>query len=54
VTRPAGATLAELSAATGWQSHTTRAAVTRLRRQGHDIRLAATGARRAYHLIPAD
>jgi hypothetical protein len=54
VSRPEGATLAELSAVAGWQPHTTRAALTRLRQQGHDIRLAAMGARRAYHLVPAD
>jgi DNA-binding MarR family transcriptional regulator len=54
VSRPEGATLAELSAATGWLPHTTRAALTRLRRQGHDVRLASVGSRRAYHLVPAD
>jgi DNA-binding transcriptional regulator PaaX len=30
-----GATLAELTAATGWQPHTVRAALTRLRQRGH-------------------
>ena len=33
--RPAGATLADLVAATGWLPHTTRAALTRLRQAGH-------------------
>jgi hypothetical protein len=32
-----GATLAELIAATGWLPHTTRAALTGLRKKGHAI-----------------
>lgn len=35
--REGGATLAELVAATGWQPHTTRAALTGLRKKGHKI-----------------
>ncbi|RVQ66388.1 DUF3489 domain-containing protein [Croceicoccus ponticola] len=35
--REDGATLAELIAATGWQPHSTRAALTGLRKQGHVI-----------------
>jgi hypothetical protein len=35
--RPEGATLAELVAATGWLPHTTRAALTGLRKKGHAI-----------------
>ena len=35
--RKSGATLAELVAATGWLPHTTRAALTGLRKKGHDI-----------------
>ena len=35
--REGGATLAELGAATGWQPHTTRAALTGLRKKGHKI-----------------
>jgi len=50
LSRAEGASLAELVAATGWQPHTTRAALTRLRQAGHSIRLAAEGDRRAYHL----
>ncbi len=30
-----GATITELTAATGWQPHTVRAALTRLRQRGH-------------------
>jgi DNA-binding MarR family transcriptional regulator len=33
--RSEGATTAELMAITGWLSHTTRAALTRLRQKGH-------------------
>lgn len=35
--RPAGATLDELVAATGWLPHTTRAALTGLRKKGHAV-----------------
>jgi hypothetical protein len=35
--RKSGATLADLVAATGWLPHTTRAALTGLRKKGHDI-----------------
>lgn len=45
-----GATLAELTAATGWQSHTTRAALTRLRQRGFPAALTEEGGRKAYRL----
>lgn len=35
--RPEGTTLAELIEATGWLPHTTRAALTGLRKKGHEI-----------------
>lgn len=35
--RPEGATLAQLVEATGWLPHTTRAALTGLRKKGHAI-----------------
>ena len=53
VSRPDGATLADLSAASGWLPHTTRAAIARLRQRGYDVRLATVGTRKAYHLVPA-
>ena len=53
VSRPDGATLADLTAASGWLPHTTRAAITRLRQRGFDVRLATMGTRKAYHLVPA-
>ena len=37
VTRPDGATLDELVAATGWLPHTARAALTGLKKKGHTI-----------------
>lgn len=35
--RPSGASLAELASATGWLAHTTRAALTSLRKKGHRL-----------------
>lgn len=35
--RPNGATIAQLQTATGWQPHSVRAAITGLRKKGHDI-----------------
>jgi hypothetical protein len=35
--RPEGATLGELISATGWLPHTTRAALTGLRKKGHVV-----------------
>jgi len=37
LSRQQGATIAELIDATGWQAHTVRAALTGLRKKGHDI-----------------
>ena len=50
VAGPDGASLVELADAAGWQRHTTRAALTRLRQRGFDIRLETTDGRKAYHL----
>jgi len=48
--RDAGATLDELVQVTGWLPHTTRAALTGLRKKGHAItRSGETGASR-YHM----
>ena len=35
--RKSGATIAQIAKATGWQAHTIRAAITRLRQQGNEI-----------------
>ena len=53
VARPTGATLDELTAATAWLPHTTRAALARLRQRGFDVRLATTEGRKAYRLVEA-
>ncbi len=45
-----GATLAELVAQTGWLPHTTRAALTGLRKLGYSIALRDEDGRKAYHL----
>lgn len=47
--RPEGTTITQIAMATGWQSHTTRAALTRLREKGHDISSEkAEGTERVY------
>jgi DNA-binding MarR family transcriptional regulator len=48
--RKRGATLAELTEVTGWQPHTTRAALTRLRQRGFPAALTEEGGRKAYRL----
>ena len=37
LSRPAGASIAQLQKTTGWQPHSVRAALTRLRQKGHAI-----------------
>ena len=41
----AGATIGELTAATGWLEHTTRAALTGLRHRGYELSLHAESER---------
>jgi hypothetical protein len=48
-----GASLDELVAATGWQPHTTRAAITGLRKKGHTIAKAKVGGATRYSIAPA-
>ena len=50
--REAGATLAELIAATGWLPHTTRAALTGLRKKGHAIERNKRGEETCYRIAP--
>ena len=45
-----GATLAELVAATGWQPHTTRSALTGLRKKGHVIERSTRDGAAAYSI----
>ncbi len=54
VAAPDGAMLAELTRATGWQAHTIRAALTRLRQRGIDARLTTVGDRKAYRIVPSE
>ncbi len=51
VAGPDGASLVEVADAAGWQRHTTRAALTRLRQRGFDIRLEKTDGHRVYRLV---
>ena len=48
-----GATLVELVSMTGWQPHTARAALTRLRQRGFRVHLREAEGRKAYHLTQA-
>ena len=50
VERKRGATLADLTEATGWQPHTARAAMTRLRQRGFPAVLLEEDGRKAYRL----
>jgi DNA-binding IclR family transcriptional regulator len=45
-----GASLTELVALTGWQPHTTRAALTRLRQRGFAVALGGSDGRKVYQL----
>ncbi len=49
--RESGATLAELVAATGWLPHTTRAALTGLRKKGHVIERSKRGEETCYRIV---
>ena len=49
-----GATVDELVDATGWQKHSVRGALSRLRTRGFHIGLQATEGRKAYRLPPAE
>lgn len=50
VGKPDGATIDELVDATGWQRHTVRAALTRLRQRGIDATLMTVDDRKAYRI----
>jgi DNA-binding MarR family transcriptional regulator len=52
--REVGATLAELIEATGWKPHTTRAALTGLRKKGHAIARRKREDLTCYHLSKED
>ena len=48
--RSSGATLAELVAATGWLPHTTRAALTGLKKKGHEVTSEKADGMRSYRI----
>ena len=48
--RPGGATLDEMIAATGWLPHTTRAALTGLKKKGHQATSEKTDGVRRYRI----
>ena len=50
LSRARGATLLQLQEELGWQPHTVRAAVSRLRKAGHKIELEVARGRKAYRL----
>ena len=50
--REGGATLSELIAATSWLPHTTRAALTGLRKKGHAIERSKRGEQTCYRIAP--
>lgn len=50
LSRPDGATLGELVEATGWLPHTTRAALTGLRKKGHDVQRGKRGGATCYRV----
>lgn len=53
--RPDGATITELTAATGWQAHSVRAVISGLRKKGHDVTLDKSGIERhAYRIGPVE
>ncbi len=51
VQRPTGASIAELTKATGWQPHSVRAALTGLRKRGHDIERSVESGTSRYRII---
>lgn len=53
LSRDNGATLDDMIAATGWLPHTTRAALTGLRKKGHAIASEKVDGVRTYHITVA-
>ncbi len=50
LSRPTGASIAHLQKATGWQPHSVRAALTRLRQNGHAIERCRHNSRTTYRI----
>ena len=49
--RPKGATQRQLEKGLGWQPHTVRAAISRLRKEGADVLLDRSGKTPAYRVV---
>ncbi len=49
--RAKGASIDDLTSATGWQAHSVRAALTGLRKRGHDIQRSLEGGASRYRII---
>ena len=49
--RPKGATQKQLEKGLGWQPHTVRAAISRLRKEGADVLLDRSGKTPAYRVV---
>lgn len=50
LSRPKGATIVQLEQSLGWQAHTVRAAISRLRKGGAEVSLDRSGKTPAYRL----
>jgi len=50
LSRPTGASIAQLRKATGWQPHSVRAALTRLRQKGHAVERRRHNGRTTYRI----
>ena len=51
--RQKGATMAQLKNSLGWQPHTVRAAISRLRKNGADVTIDRSGRSPAYRIVGA-
>ena len=49
--RAKGASIGDLTSATGWQAHSVRAAVTGLRKRGHDVERSVESGASRYRMI---
>ena len=54
ISRPKGATVAQIQRQMGWQRHTVRAAISRLRSNGVSIELDQSGRVARYRLVPGE
>ena len=50
LSRPTGASIAQLQKTTGWQPHSVRAALTRLRQKGHAVKRCKDNGRTTYRI----